>query len=295
MSRQHNRTASSPKQKTLLGDVRKRVTKSALSWFGSDSEVAAELAAMLDHCSHVTIPFVGGASIIPHLKAGVILAADLHDAAINFYRVITGVYGEPDKQTLIELCKGTLNHPAELHSARTILEMPNLSMIHRAWAFWAQCWLARKGQGGTKKQSDSVSVRYGPGGGDNASRITAVASELELWAGELKRCSFVVEDFRELLPKIHDVPKAGVYCDYVWVKEGKNYLHSASPRDHRDLAALLHRFEHATVVIRYGDDPLIRELYEVPRWKWIDAASRTQSNAVRSEVWITNRKARNAS
>ena len=42
-------------------------TKSALSWFGSDSEVTADMAAMLDHCNHVAIPFVGGASIIPHL------------------------------------------------------------------------------------------------------------------------------------------------------------------------------------------------------------------------------------
>jgi len=35
-------------------------TKSALSYFGSDSEVAAKLAAMLDGCQHVTIPFCGG-------------------------------------------------------------------------------------------------------------------------------------------------------------------------------------------------------------------------------------------
>lgn len=63
-------------------------TKSALSYFGSDSEVAAELAAMLDHCKHVTIPFVGGGSIIPYLKARAIVANDLHDLAINFYRVI---------------------------------------------------------------------------------------------------------------------------------------------------------------------------------------------------------------
>jgi site-specific DNA-adenine methylase len=286
-SRHHNRVASSPQQKTLLGDVRKRVTQSALSWFGSDSEVAADLAAMLDHCSHVTIPFVGGASIIPHLKAGVILAADLHDQAINFYRVISGEYGTEATYDLVHRCKNTLNHPAEMALSRELSS--STSPVHRAWAFWAHCWLARKGQGGTKKHSESISVRYGPGGGDNASRITAVAEDMRLWAAELKRCSFSVMDFRELLPKVHDHPKGGIYCDYVWVSEGKNYLHSATPRDHRYLAALLHRFEQTTVVIRYGDDPLIRELYQQPRWTWIDAASRTQSNAVRSEVWITNR------
>ena len=51
-------------------------TKSALSYFGSDSEVAASLAALLDGCKHVTIPFVGGASIIPHLQARAIVAND---------------------------------------------------------------------------------------------------------------------------------------------------------------------------------------------------------------------------
>ena len=51
-------------------------TKSALSYFGSDSEVAGELAAMLDHCKHVTIPFVGGAAILSHLKARAIVGND---------------------------------------------------------------------------------------------------------------------------------------------------------------------------------------------------------------------------
>lgn len=44
-------------------------TESALSWYGSDSEVAPELAKMLDHCNHVTIPMCGGLSILKHLKA----------------------------------------------------------------------------------------------------------------------------------------------------------------------------------------------------------------------------------
>lgn len=38
-------------------------TRSALSWAGSDSEVAGRLAAKLDDCRHVTIPFCGGLSI----------------------------------------------------------------------------------------------------------------------------------------------------------------------------------------------------------------------------------------
>lgn len=264
-------------------------TKSALSWFGSDSNVAADLAKLLDHCSHVTIPFCGGCSIIPHLKAGVILAADIHDSAINFYKVATGVYGQSECTRLFELCEHTLNHPSELKIAQEISEQH--SRADRAWAFWALCWLPRKGKGGTRTQANaSISVRYGPGGGDNASRIKTVAKEVPLWAEELRRCSFVLEDFRSLLPKIHDHPRSGIYCDYVWVKEGKKYLHAATPQDHKDLAEQLARFEHTTVVVRYGDHPLIRELYPEDKWYWIEAESRTQSNTMRTEVWITNLK-----
>ena len=57
-------------------------------------------------------------------------------------------------------------------------------------------------------------------------------------------------------------------------------------QDHIDLASLLDRFEHTTIVVRYGDDPLLRELYREPDWQWVDAKSRTQANNVREEVWI---------
>lgn len=66
-------------------------TKSALSYFGSDSEVAPQIAAMLNHCKHVTIPFCGGMSILPHLSARAIVANDLNSLAINFYKVASDV------------------------------------------------------------------------------------------------------------------------------------------------------------------------------------------------------------
>ena len=68
-------------------------TKSALPMFGSEAMVAPQLAAMLDHCKHVTIACVGGGPIIPHLKATHIVANDLNDLAMNFHHVTSGVYG----------------------------------------------------------------------------------------------------------------------------------------------------------------------------------------------------------
>jgi site-specific DNA-adenine methylase len=79
----------------------------------------------------------------------------------------------------------------------------------------------------------------------------------------------------------------GVYCDPPWRWLGDCYVHSFTDSDHCALSLLLERFHDTTVVIRYGDDPLIRELYQ--HWHIIDAASRTQTNAIKGEIWITNR------
>lgn len=265
-------------------------TKSALSYFGSDSEVADELAAMLDHCKHVTIPFVGGASIIPHLKARAILANDMHALAINFYRVLSGVHGTVAQGTLIERCKHTLSHPDEMSlSAATLINSdPGL----RAWAFWAMCWLGRKGKGGTKSQGGLPSVRRTANGGTNASRVRAAADDLPAWAKHFERCEWEQVDFRVLLPKVADNPECGVYCDPPWVGAGDAYLHSFEAEDHSELEFLLRRFEATTVVVRYGNCATVRDLYSHPKWRIINAESRDQCNAVKGEMWITNGKSK---
>lgn len=153
-------------------------TKSALSYFGSDSEVAPQLGAMLDHCKHVTIPFVGGGSIIPYLKARAIVANDLDDLAINFYRVMSCWYGEAMREEVINRCEHTLSHPSDLELARETIKYAKTDHVEKAWAFWALCWIGRKGKGGTKNQDGMPSVRRTASGGTNASRIRAAASDL---------------------------------------------------------------------------------------------------------------------
>ncbi len=261
-------------------------TKSALSWFGSDSEVAADLASMLNHCSHVTIPFCGGMAILPHLNlARAIVANDKHAEAINFYRVMSGMYSENGKAELIRRCCKTLSHPNELCFEDSMRGMPHPAQ--RAWAFWAKCWVGRKGKGGTKHVGGMPSVRWTATGGTNASRIRAAAGDLVAWSAQFQRCEWICLDFRDVLGKVNDKPGCGIYVDAPWVGAGKDYLHSFDEQDHRDLAGMLQRFEHATVVVRYGADELISELYPESEWRWLASASRTQANKVRGEVWIT--------
>lgn len=265
-------------------------TKSALSYFGSDSEVAADLAAMLDRCKHVTIPFVGGASILPHLTARAIVANDRNDMAINFYRVMSGWYGAEKRAELISACEATLSHPRNIDEAANAIELIDAcdeNAVYMAWAYWSVCWIGRKGKGGTKHAGGMPSIRRTANGGTNASRIRAAAGDLTAWAEHFARCEWESVCFRELLPKVADRLDCGVYADPPWVGVGRNYLHAFTDQDHCDLASLLRRFKDATVVVRYGDHPAIRELYS--DWNIIEASSRDQANASKPELWITNR------
>jgi site-specific DNA-adenine methylase len=262
-------------------------TKSALSYFGSDSEVAAQLASLLDHCKHITIPFVGGASILPYLKARAIVANDLHKDVINFYRVISGIYGEHEKQYTIDRCRKTLSHPDEMEIAQNTLDASK-SPGERAWAFWAVCWIGRKGKGGTIHQGGLPSVRRTASGGTNASRVRAAAADLDRWAQQFERCEWESIDFRELLPKIADNGTCGIYCDPPWFELGNGYLHNFNDDDHAKLESMLRRFESTTVVVRYGDSNIIREIYSSDQWHILDASSRNQCNMVKNELWITN-------
>lgn len=160
--------------------------------------------------------------------------------------------------------------------------------VELAWALWAQCWIGRKGSGGTRKQATSASVRRTADGGNNASRLRTAARDLESWAKHFQRCEWENQDFRDVLNKSADRKQCGIYCDPPWVGPGRDYLHTFTEQDHRDLFECLSRFSQSTVVVRYGDAPLIREIYSGDCWTITEATSRTQSNGTTGELWICN-------
>lgn len=57
----------------------------------------------------------------------------------------------------------------------------------------------------------------------------------------------------------------------------------------RELAENLSQYRHSRVVVRYGDHPLIRELYPEPEWTWHLMDGRNQgNNAVREALIVRN-------
>ena len=267
-------------------------TKSVLPYFGSDASVARSLASMLDGCNHVTIPFCGGMSILPWLEARTVVANDLNQAAINFYRIASGIEGPRLQELLFDRCRETLSHPKEMQDAEFVMAHdPYVTSWIRAWAYWALCWIGRKGAGGTDNLGGEPSIRWTADGGNNASRIRAAAEDLTEWAEHFRRCEWLCKDFREVLSKVKDQDGCGIYCDRPFWKAGKAYVHSFTEQDHIDLRDALSRFQNATIVVRYDDCEQIRDLYK--GWHIIDASVRDQCNAMKGEVWITNKESSN--
>lgn len=262
-------------------------TNSALPRTGPDGQGSAQLAAMLDQCSHVTIPFASGLAILPHLTAQAVVANDMHDDAIHFYRTLKGVFGQSESRALTVRCGTTLNHPAERELAQSILSDSEALPGHlRAWAYWADCWLNFAGPASTQEIPGLIGLPWSARAGTNASRLRSAANGLSEWAGQFRRCDFESSCFRDLLPRVVDSSEYGIYCDLLLIGAGDVYQHSFTEVDHMDLREQLERFTEASVLLRYGDSPLVRSLYA--NWDIIEVARIDQSNGAAGELWIRN-------
>src|SRR5581483_2099678 len=57
-------------------------------WYGSNRMLAAHVGKALDGCSWVGLPFCGGMSEVPHIKARTIVCNDRHRAILNLAAVV---------------------------------------------------------------------------------------------------------------------------------------------------------------------------------------------------------------
>jgi DNA adenine methylase len=112
---------------------------------------------------------------------------------------------------------------------------------------------------------------------------------LREWQRIFARCTFTCMDAFQFLDNVKDAAGHGLYCDPPWPTDGFAYKHKFTEKDQRRLAARLGTYRKTKVVVRYGDHPLIRELYREPEWIWREVAGRTQTNAGKNEVLLTNK------
>lgn len=275
-------------------------TTALAPWFGSSRMIAKEIGKLLDGCEWVGIPFAGGMSEVPHIKARGLLVNDLHRHVMNLARVVAN---DGHRSVLQAQLEGLIFHPDILRDAqeRCVMweqqwesgERPAFEInIGAARSFFTAVWMGRSGQAGTDDEfNGNLAMRFTASGGGSNTRYRSAIESLEAWGQTLKRCEFSCLDWRVFLTKCQDRKKHGLYVDAPWPKDGGNYRHKFTEQDQRDLAAALGKFDQMRVVVRYGDHPLIRELYPESKWTWHMMTSRTQGNNDKAEALIINKVA----
>jgi len=156
-------------------------------------------------------------------------------------------------------------------------------------AYFCCSWMSRHGETGKDSEfTTGQSFRWNANGGDSAKHYWSAVASINAWRRVLRRANFVCMDAFDFLAKCKDEPKNGIYVDAPWPDDGDDYKHKFTELQQRRLAARLGEFKQARVVVRFGEHPLIRELYPEPLWTWKLATSRTQGNNAKAEALIVN-------
>lgn len=269
--------------------TKSRKSERFVQWFGSATGVASEVGKMLAGCKMVYIPFCGGCSEVPWIDAKQILCNDLHRHLINLCMMVAD---DRSREWLKQKADALPYHPYILASAqKTCRDLGFDEMPEDAAALWyfVAVWMGRGGKAGTASEfSGGLPIRWNANGGGSNRRYRTAIEALDSWGETFRRCEFTCMDAFEFLAKCQDEPMHGVYVDANWPDLGDNYVHSIDEAGQRRLASMMDLFRRAKVVIRFGDHPLIRSLYQPQNgWAWRPMVSRNQANDVNPEYLIT--------
>ena len=262
-------------------------------WFGSDRLIVDHIGDALKGCEWVGIPFTGGASAVLAIKARTIACNDLHRHIINLCWHVS-----KDAEWIASELRDTPFHPDSLKYSQefcqrmeAVEEMPDeQTAADWAYHYFICVWMGRSGNAGTPAEfRGRPAIRWNAGGGDSNVRFRAAIEALETFhRAMVDRCTFETLDAFDFLSKCHDKPGHGIYADPPFLDAGLKYTHGPSKGEqaewHWTLARRLRQFEHARVVVRAYDVPLVRELYD--GWEFRELTGRKQTNDAAPELLI---------
>lgn len=198
---------------------------------------------------------------------------DLHGGMINFARVLAGDAGPELVDRLRRtLCAESLYLDAVAAGGLDGGPAPETPDPERAWAFAVASWLGPNGSA----QGDGARfcVRFGPGGGDPATRLRSATDAMGEYLDRLRRLTILNRDGFEVLASVHDAYGVAIYVDPPYLRGTRGdggYIHDFSDHgggifscdydDHDRLADALRRFTRARVVVSYYDHPRLDDLY----------------------------------
>lgn len=263
-----------------------------LPWAGANVKNAPRVGELLSGCKYVGIWFVGGFSEVPHIDARIIVVNDLHRDAINLGKMVA-----TRRRDILAVLRWLpvsdySREQAVAYMRECATRDDSQADIHRAIAYFVTQWMGRSGQSGTDKElSGGVPIRTNANGGGTAQRHWSAVRSLAQWGEVMRRCDFESMDWTEFTKTYcKDEEGHGYYADPPgWPGAKVEYTHTFVEKDHRAFAARVSQYRKARVVVRYGDHPLIRELYPEPEWMWHLMDGRNQgNNAVREALIVRN-------
>lgn len=273
----------------------KQMTIGALAgWYGGARTIAPHVGAALAGCSWVGVPFAGGMSELAEIKATSLLVSDKHRHIINLARIVAD---KSLREKLIHDLRIMPVHPDVLKECQDFCRKVifNDANYEAAIAYFVCCWMAQGARAGTEKEfAAAYSFRYSASGGDSAKRFRSATESLNDWDEIMPRCTFIVLDAFEFIAeckkKGRDRKENGLYLDPPWPEDGADYLHKFTDAQQVALRDSLLEFEHMRIVVRFGDNPLIRKLYTEDKWTWNLIEGRTQANNDKAEVLLIRKR-----
>jgi len=276
--------------------------KALAPWFGSNRVGAAAVGKEIGRVSWCGVPFCGGCPELPEIDCRAGVANDLHRHIINLARVVR----HPVTRSLLSAAlEHRLFHPDELAAAQkrcyerqaeasalfgeAVAKTDDAPDVEWAADYFTCAWMGRGGNAGRDGEFDqSLALRFTASGGSSAKRFQSAVDSLVAWQDALKSWEFSTVDAIGFIDRVRDEPGYAVYIDAPWPDAGLDYKHPFSDKLQAVLARAAARFKAARVVIRFGDHPLIRELYPEDRWTWVRRTTRDQQNGEVAEVLIIN-------
>lgn len=267
-------------------------------WFGGNRMNAEGPGKLLGKLAWCGVPFCAGCPELPHIQTRSGLASDLHRHVINLARCITDQIARAE---LIRLVDAKLFHLDELAASQRRCNeyeageglfggtlVPDGPDPKWAAEYFAAAWMGRGGHAGKGSEfTQGLAIRFTPSGGDSAKRWRSAVESLDAWAKALRGWQFCRLDVFDFLDRVKDQPDHGLYVDAPWPLAGEEYRHRFTDDQQARLAKRLSAFQHMRIVVRFGDDPLIRGLYPEPQWTWRPLTTRNQQNNEVNEVLIT--------
>lgn len=264
--------------------------KAIAPWFGSNRSLAQRFAAELEGCKWVGVPFAGGMSELPYIKARTILVNDLHRHVINLARVISH---DDLRGQLVRFISRKCFHPDELKLSQEYCSstIPRGDLdLETAQHYFVCCWMGRSHIAGNKYEfTGKPSIRWNCNGGDSATRYRNVIKSIAAWSRVMKKCTFQTLDCEEFIESCHDKEGHGLFIDPPFPVVGNRYKHSMTLDEHSSFAKCVTQFSKTRVVCRFYDTPFIREIYPEHHWNILSLkGGKTQSNKDAPEILIIN-------